>query len=209
MKKRVVVVKSASETRSSIRLLAENMGASVGVFDTAEALLHKLADLALDCVIADLRLPGIDGLKLLEQLQTRGLHTPVIFVSAAADVSSTVRAMNSGAVTVLAEPLDQLKLLDAIQSALRPSEHVRVELAHRVAARRLVERLTRGEHEVLDRIAMGKPNKAIARALGISLRTVEDRRRKIYRKFGVDSLAGMMQIALGKKYVSCFHDESA
>lgn len=175
MKKRLVVVKSASEARSSIRLLAENMGASVGVFDTAEALLHKLGDLALDCVIADLRLPEMDGLGLLEQFQARGLYTPMIFVSATADVAITVRAMNAGAVTVLAEPLDQLKLLDAIQSALRPVEDVRVELAHRVAARRLVERLTRGEHEVLDRIAMGKPNKAIARALGISLRTVEDR----------------------------------
>ena len=117
----------------------------------------------MHCVVSDLELANMDGLTLLESLRFQGLGMPVIFVSAQADVPTTVQAMHAGALTVLLEPIDNYHIQCALDTALqrtpvREAPTYRVDPAHITDADPLLDKLTHAEHEVLDRIAMGKPN---------------------------------------------------
>ncbi len=208
-RKTVCVVEDNHDARDLICALVQSMGADVQPFASAEEFLDSFDESRTACLVTDLRMPGMSGLELLEQLRRNGHLLPVIIISAHADVALTVRAMSASAMTVLPKPYKDQELWDVIRKALKRDVRFRLDQAHRTATQHRLAQPTPGERQVLDRIAKGKPNKAVAWELGISLRTVEDRRRKIYKKLGVDSLAGMMQVAIGKKYTGRIDDESA
>ena len=209
IKKTVCIVAADHEERDSIYALVQSMGADVQPFASAEDFLGSFDESRTWCLVTALRMPGMSGLELLEQLRLNGHMLPVIIISGHADVPSTVRAMNAGASTVVLKPYKDQELWDVIRKALERDVSFRLDQAHRTATRHRLAQLTPDERQVLDRIAKGKPNKAVAWELDISLRTVEDRRRKIYKKLGVDSIAGMMEVVIGKKYVDRIDDELA
>ncbi len=193
MKRRTVcIVEDNHDARDSICALVQSMGADVQPFASAEELLDNFDESRTGCLVTDLRMPGMSGLELLEQLRLNGHMLPVIIISGHADVPTAVRAMNAGAMTVFPKPYKDQELWDVIRKALERDARFRLDQAHYMAARHRLAQLTFAERQVLDRIAKGKTNKAVAWELDISLRTVEDRRRKIYKKLGVDSIAGMM-----------------
>ncbi len=208
-RKTVCVVEDNLDARDSICALVHSMGADVQPFASAEELLGNFDESRTGCLVTDLRMPGMSGLELLEQLRLNGHMLPVIVISSHADVPTAVRAMHAGAMTVFPKPYKDQELWDVIRMALERDARFRLDQAHHMATRNRLAQLTHAERQVLDRIAKGKPNKAVAWELDISLRTVEDRRRKIYKKLGVDSIAGMMEVVIGKKYADRIDDESA
>ncbi len=209
MKTTVCIVEDDRDDRDSICALVQSIGVDVQPFASAEDFLSSFDESRTGCLVTALRMPGMSGLELLEQLRLNGHKLPVIIISAHADVPTTVQSMNSGAMTVLPKPYKDQELWDVIRKALKRVLRFRLDQPHRTAAQNRLSQLTPGERQVLDRIAKGKPNKAVALELGISLRAVEDRRRKIYKKLRVDSLSAMMEVVIGKKYADEIDNELA
>jgi len=172
------------------------MGSRAQAFSSAEEFLGNVDPAQPGCLLLDVRMPGINGLELMEQLAQRGFCLPVIMISAHGDVPMVVRAMRAGALTFLEKPCRDQELWEAIQEALIKDRRDRRQMAHIAKIRRRLLQLTPGELVVLKMLVEGKPNKAIAAALGLSVRTIEVRRSKVMKKMKADSLAKLIQLAL-------------
>ena len=161
-------------------------------FASAEAFLK--AKPATGCALVDVRMPGMDGLTLLEQLTSQGHAIPVIIMTGFADVPLAVKAMRAGAVDFVEKPCARELLIDSVRRALAA---IRPKTSTSVAeANTRLEKLTQREREVLDLIVAGNANKVIAHKLGISPRTVEIHRGRLMEKTGVQSLAELVRLAL-------------
>jgi FixJ family two-component response regulator len=171
------------------------MGVRATAFASAEEFLDGYDGSHCSCLIVDLRMSGMSGLELLDAVSRRPSRPPAVLVSAFADVPSTVRAMSLGAVSVLQKPYRSEELRDSISVALAISQNRRRDEAHLRERQRRMASLTLDEIQVLDRILEGQPNKAVARELGVGLRTIEGRRHSIMAKLGARSLAELVHIA--------------
>ena len=164
-------------------------GFPVAVYTSAAELLASISPATRGCVVADLDMPGLSGLELQTLLPERGIAMPVVFLTGRGDISSSVRAMRSGAVDFLEKLAPSDQLLAAVTSALErdaEAQHARTTLVER---RRRFDALTAREREVLLLVVRGKMNKQIAAALGIHERTVKLHRTAITSKLGVHSVA--------------------
>lgn len=188
----VFVVDDDEPSRESVRALIQPMGVRIELFESAEEFLKSYAPARPGCLVTDLRMLGMSGIQLQEQLNRRGIRIPTIVISAYADVPATVRAMQQGAVTLLEKPCRGMELWDAVEQALRRDERDRAEEAERREIKRRLQSLTPQENEVLNLVLQGVPNKAIAHRLDIGLRTVESRRSSIFRKMDVDTVATLV-----------------
>ncbi|MFN3594240.1 MAG: response regulator transcription factor [Thiobacillaceae bacterium] len=148
---------------------------------------------AATCLVADMLLPDITGLDLQARLKAMRLAIPIVFVSAHADVATAVRAMKVGAVDFLEKPLRAQEVLAAVQTALARPEGRRVAQGASAEIQGLMARLTPREREVLGLIMAGLSNKEMARKLGLSPKTIEAHRAKLYTKMRADSLAELVR----------------
>jgi two-component system response regulator FixJ len=192
----VFVVDDDAEARDSLRGLLEPLGLSVRTFGTAPELLEQMGEDPFGCLILDVRLPGMSGLQLLEELRSRGVHLPTIVLTGHTDVNVAVRALKVGAFDFLEKPLGDQPLLDLVGEAIAKSHRVREENAERNRARGLVRALSPREREVLQLLVAGKANKEIADVLGLSTRTIEGHRGRLIDKLRVGSLAEMVRLAI-------------
>lgn len=177
------------------RLLRSN-GFTVETFTSPTAFLERPPYDGLACMLLDLRMPGLSGLDLQETMSRKGVSIPIVFLSAAADVPSTARAMREGAVDFLIKPVDESQLFDAIgRACARATTMQEQRRAERDTEERL-SRLTRREREVCDLVARGMPNKEIAYELGTSEKTVKTHRGRVMRKLEVDSVAALVRLIL-------------
>jgi FixJ family two-component response regulator len=189
----VYIVDDDPAACESVAALVDSMGLRSRTFGSAEDLLTAFTGAERGCVVTDLRLKGMTGLELQEQLSQLGHRLPVIVISAYADVPIAVRAMQKGAVTLLQKPYRDQELWDAIRTALaKDSKEYQLGRRRKEIEERL-NSLTVDERSVLDLLLQGKPNKAIAAMLKIGLRTVEARRQSIMRKMTVGSLAELVK----------------
>ena len=178
-----------------MRVFLESVGYAVQTHGGAEDFL-AVAATAAGCVLTDVRMPGVDGLELQRRLSGLGARLPVILMTGQADVPVAVRAMKAGAVDFLEKPVDEQPLLDAVQRALAASRRLLDEASAAAEAGKLLARLTPRERDVLDLLAAGLPNKAVANKLGISPRTIEVHRARILEKLEVNSLPELVRIVL-------------
>lgn len=148
------------------------------------------------CLILDVCMPGIGGLKLQDELIADKIGLPVIFVSGYADVPLAVDAIKKGAFDFIPKPIRKSLLIDSVQNALAHDEKIRAEVSHREAIKTSLAQLTDREREVLSMIMEGAPNKAIAAHLGLSQKTVESHRARLMTKLGVDSLAKLVRVVM-------------
>jgi FixJ family two-component response regulator len=165
-----------------------------GYASTGEFLLHPPPDRP-GCVLLDLRLPGPSGLELQDALARQGVGLPVVFLTAHADVASSVRAMKAGAVDFLTKPVEREVLFEAVERALERGEREREARSDAEALRDLFAGLTVREREVFDGITAGKLNKQIAGELGIAERTVKLHRAQLMAKLDVASAAELGRLA--------------
>jgi FixJ family two-component response regulator len=195
---RVLVVDDDPVVLRALDRTLRSFGFTVEAFVSPSAFLDRLPVDGPACVVLDLRMPGLTGLDVQEAMAQRDTLVPVIFLSALADVPSTVKAMRDGALDFLVKPVDEEQLRTAVLAAL-----VRAgELHDRRSAERALEarfaRLTRREHQVCLLVADGLLNKQIAAELGTSLKTIKAHRGRMMHKLEVDSVAGLVRLLAGR-----------
>jgi RNA polymerase sigma factor (sigma-70 family) len=189
----VFVVDDDPGVGDAIRLLLRSVGLPSETFLSAREFLDAYDPQRRGCLVLDVRMPGMSGLDLQSRLLEMGSSIPIIFVTAHGDIPMAVDAVKSGATDFIQKPFRDQELLDKIQEALASDERARSreeELAH---IRTRLESLTPREAEVMDLVVAGKPNKNIARTLGISQRTVEIHRARVMEKMGVRSVSILVQ----------------
>jgi len=199
---RVYIVDDDLDMRDSLRWLMKTVGLHAETFSSATDFLRDFVPGGPGCVILDVRMPGISGLDLFEELVARGEGMPVIFITAYADVPMAVRAMKSGAVEFVEKPFNRQTLLDKVQRAIKEDCERRGRLVARQSVRQRFRRLTEKEQKVVDLIKEGLPNKEIANRLEITSRAVELRRSSLMRKLGVRSLAELLRLSIAHEAAS-------
>jgi two-component system response regulator FixJ len=162
------------------------------------AFLEAVPALSPDCILLDIRMPGMDGLELQAHLTELGISPPIIVMTGHGDVQSAVRAMKAGAVDFIEKPYNEETLLNAIETALTKSGRSARDREAAQTARRIAT-LSQREREVLDAMLMGRPNKVIAFDLGISVRTVEVHRAGMMERLGTRQLAEAIRVAVMAK----------
>ena len=147
------------------------------------------------CLLLDMRMPGPSGLELQEALVRNEETLPIIFLTAHADVPSSVRAMKAGAVDFLTKPARRDVLLNAVRSALARATRLETSQDHRLELQGRLEKLTAREREVFKLVVTGKLNKQIAAELALAERTVKAHRAQVMHKMEAGSLAELVRIA--------------
>lgn len=192
----VFIVDDDEAVRNSLRLLVKSVGLSATALVSAQEFLASYDPLQPGCLVLDVRMPGMSGLELQQQLNARGAVIPVIFISGHGDVPMAVEAMQQGAFDFLQKPFRDQDLMDRIQRALEKDRANRAELGERSRIREQYETLTPREREVLALVTSGKANKVMAADLGLSQRTIEIHRARVMEKMGASSLAHLVRMVL-------------
>jgi FixJ family two-component response regulator len=192
----VFIVDNDSTSGDALRRLIESRGHRVVSHATAESFLAACDPQQPGCVVLDVRLPGMSGLELQDELKRRAIALPVIFVTGHGNVPTAVSAVKKGAYEFIEKPYDELALLGLVEDALRLDAAQRREQARRVSVAARVATLTQREREIMQHVIAGKMNKTIADDLCISIKTVEAHRAKVMKKIGVDSVAELVQLTL-------------
>lgn len=192
---RVYVVDDELAVRRSIGFMLKTASMAVEAFESGEDFLKVAGQLDSGCVLLDVRLAGIDGLAVQEQLRARGIMLPVIIITGHGDVGLAVRAMKAGAVDFIEKPFEKATLLAAIaQAHLHNAGREQLHALAQAAQARL-NVLTPRERDVLEGLVNGHSNKVVAYDLGISPRTVEIHRANLMQKLDVHSLSEALRIA--------------
>jgi two-component system response regulator FixJ len=193
--KTVYVVDDDEAIRQSVGFLLRKAGYAVTVFASGDEFLKAVTRENNGCVLLDVRMPGLDGLEVQARLNARGIVLPVIMLTGHGDVTLAVRAIKAGAVEFLEKPFERTVLLAAIEDGLRYAKRgIQDKLARAEAAVRIAA-LTAREHDVLNGMVAGRPNKLIAFDLSIATRTVEVHRANLMEKLRARSLSDVLRIA--------------
>jgi two-component system, LuxR family, response regulator FixJ len=192
----VFIVDDDPAVRQALTALVRSMHLAAEAYGSAQQFLDAFDATRPGCMLLDVRMPGISGLGLLEQLNRDEIPMPAIIMSAYGDVPMVVRAMKAGALNFLEKPCRDQQLWEAIQEALKWDGIHRQHVALRTKVLHRLQRLTPGEHDVLALLIDGKPNKTIAAELNLSVRTIEVRRAKLMQKMKADSLAELIRLTL-------------
>ena len=192
----ISVVDPDASSVAVVRAIAREAGVQCKWFRDAERFLASRQRQHTGCLVSEFELPGMNGLELQERMATDGNALPVVFVTAHAETRLVVEAMQRGAITVL----DKVPRREELQFAIRRAFHrektlLRIDARHSLVRRRLA-RLTEQEHQVLELILQGKTNKFIADRLRVSLRTIESRRRQVFKKMKTDSIAQLVKLVV-------------
>lgn len=188
----IIVIDDHESVRSSLRVLLEANGLSVRDYPSALAYLKDNG--GGDCLVVDLRMPGMSGLELQQEMNRRHSAVPLIVVTGHGDVPLAVAAMRAGAFDFLEKPFDDEVLVSSINRALAEGSKARETQNESRAAAALIAALTSREQEVLDHLVLGKSNKLIAHELGISPRTVETHRARLQEKLKARGLSDLVRL---------------
>ena len=192
----VFIVDDDEGARNSVRALVRSMGVNVETFSSAESFLKALNPASPGCLVTDVRMLGMSGIELQEKMVSEGVKLPVIIITAHAETALTVRAVKQGAVTVLEKPCRDYELYDSIRSALTQDAENREKAIEQLAFAEKLNSLSDQEREVMGLMVDGLANKVIARRINVSVRTVENRRQRIFEKTETDSLAKLIRMVI-------------
>jgi len=192
----VYVVDDDDAVRDSLQWLLEASRYRVLGFDSAEKFLAEHDPDAIAVAIVDVRMPGMSGLELQDELLARGVPYPIIFITGHGDVPMAVSTMKKGAVDFIEKPFDQDALKTLVERMLSEARTRASETERRRISEALVAKLTPREQQVLERIVAGRLNKQIADDLGISIKTVEAHRANIMDKLNANTVADLMRTVL-------------
>jgi FixJ family two-component response regulator len=192
----VFIVDDDPAARDSMAALIQSHGLQTETYDSAEDFLTRFDRARSGCLVVDVRMSGMSGLELQEQLLEEGVDLPVVVITGYADIPAAVRAMRNGAAIFLEKACGQEKLWNSISQALQSGASNRGRRLQRIEIRRRLATLTPDERRVLDKLVDGRPNKTIARDLDLGLRTVELRRAMILQKMLASSLAELVRLVV-------------
>jgi RNA polymerase sigma factor (sigma-70 family) len=198
----VYIVDDDEAVRDSLRWLLEANNYRVRAFPSGESFLAEYDEKRPGVLIVDVRMPGMSGLELQEQLLARKSTMPIVFITGHGVVPMAVSTIKKGAIDFLEKPFDETDLREIVG---RMFEQANERLSQAQAQREhdaMLARLTAREQQVLERIVAGRLNKQIADDLGISIKTVEAHRANIMEKLQVTTVADLMKVALIKPEIS-------
>jgi two-component system response regulator FixJ len=189
----VFVIDDQTAVRQALGEMLRVFGYSVRTYESADAFLATLEGGETGCIVADVRMPGMDGIELVRELARRGSPLPVVLISGHADVPMAVAAIKAGAEDFIEKPVDDVHLLAAINRSLARTFARQQSLGD---LQRQLESLTAREVEVMDLVVQGYTSQAIASRLNISARTVESYRVQIMDKMKAPSVAVLVRLAI-------------
>ncbi len=192
---RVFIIDDDESVRRSLRRLIKSAGYDVETFESAnEFLTFDLYD-GPCCLILDVRMPGLTGLDLQEELNNAYLDRPIIFITGHGDIPMSVKAMKAGAVDFLPKPFEDQQLLETVHQAIEKHKVSRQERAALARIEQRVASLTPREYQVFALVITGLLNKQIAAELGVTEKTVKVHRARVMQKMEVVSLAELARLA--------------
>ncbi|MDA9476808.1 response regulator FixJ [Bradyrhizobium sp. CCBAU 65884] len=194
--RRILVIDDDAAIRDSLAFLLDVNGFYVATYATATAFLNDVASGPVDCIVSDVRMPGMSGLELVRKVKADRVECRVVLITGHGDVSLAVEAMKAGAVDFIEKPFQEEVLLRAIDSALEARPTRPADDAAKLQAQARLAGLSSRERDVLQGLVAGKINKVIAHDLGISPRTVEVYRANLMAKANVRSISELMRIAI-------------
>jgi two-component system response regulator FixJ len=192
----VLIVDDDEAVRESLAALLVSYGYAVTTFPSALHFLARCDRSASGCLIADVRMPEMDGLELQEKVGSDFPNLAVVIITGHGDVPIAVRAMKAGAVDFIEKPFTEETITETVKSALEQAARTRRQPGDPADGAARLDQLTPREREVLDGLVAGLPNKTIAYELGISARTVEVHRARVMEKMQARSLSALVRIAL-------------
>jgi two-component system, LuxR family, response regulator FixJ len=192
----IFVVDDDEAVRSSMKLLLKSVGLAATAIGSAQEFLAGYDQSQPGCLVLDVRMPGMSGLELQQQLNLRGATLPVIFITGHGDIPMAVEAMQHGAFDFLQKPFRDQNLIDRVQRALERDKENRLRLREKDSIRSHYETLTPRERDVLELVTQGKANKVMAGDLGVSQRTIEIHRARVMEKMGANSLAQLVRMVI-------------
>lgn len=194
-KRQVYVVDDDSDVRTSLFFCLTSLGYDVRSSSSGQAFLDDVDGLKPGCLLLDVRMPGIDGLQLIEALGERIRKLPIVVMTGHGDVALAVRAMKLGASDFIEKPFEENDLIAILESVLSDLDATLGEVDRREDAERRVAMLTAREADVLRALVSGLANKVIAYELGLSVRTVEMHRGSMMQRLGVRTLPDALSLA--------------
>jgi two-component system response regulator FixJ len=192
----VFIVDDDPAIRIAMQALMDSVNIQHEIFSSADEFLQNESQHRTGCLVLDIRMPGIGGLDLQEELIARGNMMPIIFISGHGDIPMAVAAMQKGAVDFIQKPFRDQELLDCVRLALRTGKQQREEHEQSAKISHLLQKLTDRERDVFDLVVTGKANKVIGYELGVSQRTVEIHRSRVMEKMQARSLADLVRMQM-------------
>ena len=192
---RIFIVDDDAKFRKSLARLAKSIGYDVELFSSANDFLEQGPFEGTGCLLLDVRMPGLTGPDLQEELKKRDISIPIVFLTAHGDTPTGVKAMKDGAVDFLLKPIEERALFEAIDQAIGRDAQLKKQRKETEEAKHLVATLTPREHETFRWLITGMLNKQIAKSLGITERTVKAHRSQVMHKLDVVSVAELVRLA--------------
>ena len=204
----VFIVDDDDSVRKALTRLINSVGLNVETFASADDFLKRQPHNGPACLVLDMRMPGLSGLDLQDELVAAGRTLPIIFISGHGSIPISVRAMKAGAVDFIEKPFEDQTLLDGINQSLKKDRQAKLEQAELREIQRRVDSLTPREREVFAQVVSGKLNKHIAFELGTSERTIKAHRARVMKKMQANSLADLIRLAekAGPYLARIFHE---
>jgi FixJ family two-component response regulator len=191
----VAVVDDDEQVRESLAALIQSMEVDVEVYASGREFLDHYNPGQPGCIVLDLRMPQLNGQEVIDELNARQVNTPVIMISGHGDIPAAVAAIKSGAVDFLEKPYPGSALMDSVRRAIARDAEQRESGSEKQLLLERFETLTADERQVLELTVAGKPDKAIALKLDLSLRTIQLRRASVMRKMHAHSRAELIGLA--------------
>jgi FixJ family two-component response regulator len=191
----VFVVDDDDSVRKALTRLIQSVGIKVECIASAEAFLLRPRYEGPCCLVLDIRMPGLSGLELQEELTKKSLTLPIIFITGHGTIPMSVRAMKAGAIDFLEKPFEDQALLDLIKHAFERDRQAKHEYTEKRGILERFESLTPREREILSLLVTGKLNKQIALQLGISEKTVKIHRAHVMEKMRAESLTDLVRLS--------------
>ncbi len=179
--------------RDAIAFLLKTVGTPCNTYANAAEFLDQYDDDGINCLVLDIRMPGMSGLELQEEIHRRGWHPPIIFITGHGEIAMAVRAMRNGAFDFIQKPFQDQELLDSINAALLIARSQQKKQRDISEIQDAFESLSPREREVMALVTAGKANKVIAFDLGVSQRTVEIHRARVMHKMDAHNLAELVR----------------
>jgi len=194
---RIALIDDNPAVLDSLRLYFERKKVQIGCFGTSKEFLAAIDRSAqFDCVVSDVRMPGMSGLDLVNHLKTRGFNRPIVLITGHGDVDMAVSAIKLGAFDFIEKPFDEARLLASIRDAV---ERHREQISSAVEIEQLRSRfnsLSPRQHQVMELVVAGLSSKEIGMRLNLSAKTVDNHRAWVMERIGARNLAELVRMAI-------------
>jgi two-component system response regulator FixJ len=192
----IALIDDDAAVLDSLRMVLANRGISTECFSSVENFLASADKLSPACIVSDVRMPGLSGLELQNELQARALGMPLILITGHGDIAMAVRAIKAGAFDFIEKPFDNDVLIEAIHRAIEGEARARAQHGTIAEFAARTAELSPRQRQVLELVAQGLSNKEIALKLGLSPRTVENYRAWVMEKMGAKNLADLVRMVV-------------